>query len=355
MSVTLLPVALSLSLAAPALPLSPRKAPAPLARIEPGTIAAGSQSRGSGPPSIVEQRRRDRIVAHLVEVEAQASEQPKTAEPSLRKALAEFADAAPLMDTDDAQEARLFALLSLSRTLMFSNQDTAAAVAMDEALTIAGADPLPVALFGPVLEKLHRQRVAHRAEQAPASLTITCNVPCRVYNHEVEIGSGTHAVPAGVMRLWIEAQAANEPVVRETFELDPEQSKTIEYTVEPPALVPDESEVPDEVVSPGDPIEPVDPPASEPAPPQRLLPRWASVVGLVAGVGIAGGGGALVAVDHRCPDLADPRRTPCPRILDTDGAGWTAVAVGGALAIASAVILVIDERRQRRARRRRAR
>jgi hypothetical protein len=58
-----------------------------------------------------------------------------------------------------------------------------------------------------------------------------------------------------------------------------------------------------------------------------------------------------VAVDHRCPDLSDPRTTPCLRILDTDAGGFVLLAVGGALAITSAVILAIDEVRARRGRR----
>jgi hypothetical protein len=74
------------------------------------------------------------------------------------------------------------------------------------------------------------------------------------------------------------------------------------------------------------------------------------VLGLAAGTGAAAAGGVLVGVDHRCPDLSDPRQAPCLRILDTDASGFALVGVGGAVAITAAVILAVDEIRARRAR-----
>lgn len=291
--------------------------------------ATGLRSRGEGPYTPEERARRDAAVEALVAAEAQATESPETAEGPLLAALRGFGDVAPLVSGDaGAQEARTFALLALARTRLVLGTPDAAAAALDEALVTVRSGALPVEQFGPALMQLHEERAAALAPLATASLAVRCSVPCLVLVDEQPFPA---ALPPGIHRVWVEALAHGLPVQREELRLMPGSTVELVYEVEAPAPEPE-------------------PPVSEPAP-RRILPRWASVLGVAAGVGSAAAGGVLVGVDHRCPDLSDPRELACPRILNTDAGGWALFGVGGAVAITAAVILAIDEVRARRARR----
>lgn len=295
------------------------------------------RSRGDGPPTTAEKTRRNEVVEALLQAEAEATERPESAEPALLDALARFADIAPLVARDDyAQSARTYAQLALARTRLVLDRPSDAVIAIDAALRIARGAPLPAAQFGPDLVALVDERVAALAERPPGTLRVTCHLPCRVWVDEQPFETGP--LPTGAHRVWIEAKQPGRPVLREDVEIRAGERLDLAY------------DVPDDPSLDDDPP-PVD--AAEPVPlaPRRLLPRWASVLGLVAGGAGAGVGGGLVGVDHRCPDLSDPRQVPCLRILDTDAGGITLIALGSVVAVASAVILVIDERRGRRARR----
>jgi hypothetical protein len=303
----------------------------PLARLHTWAApdATGLRSRGEGPYTPEERARRDAAVDALVAAEAQATEDPETAERPLLAALRGFADVAPLVTGDaQAQEARAFAVLALARTRLVLGKPEDAAAALDEAIvTIRTA--LPVDQFGPALQQLHDERVAALAPMPAASLTVRCSVPCLVIVDEQPFPS---ALPPGVHRVWVEALARGLPVLREELRLTPGQAFELVYEVAAPA--------PDLLPRP----------VVEEVAPRRILPRWASVLGLAAGAGTAIAGGVLVGVDHRCPDLSNPRQVPCPNILDTDTGGFALLGVGGAVAITAAVILAIDEARARRAR-----
>lgn len=334
-----LTVALVSTFSSPAVPLSPR-GPSQVAvalgrSAGPSTARGGPRSRGTAALSAAEQRRRDRIVQALIDADAEATERPETAEPGLRRALSEFAAAAPLVANDEqAQTARIYALLALARTLLVSHQDTAAANTIDEALHVARDDALPVAQFGPALERLHDARVDALAGLQPGTLVIECTVPCKAWLNERPIEPGTHALPVGPYRVWIEAEVPNLPVVRETARIRKGETVSVRYELDP-SLVDASDRPPKHAVAER---------------PDRTLPRWASIVGVSVGAGLVGTGAALVAVDRRCPDLADPRSTPCANILNTDGGGWATLGVGGAMLISAAVILAVDEIRLRRAR-----
>jgi hypothetical protein len=343
--VTLATLALALALpgsaGAHAVPTNP-PAPAPVVALDAGlpalarlgsTPADGLRSRGAGPLTPDEEARRDAAIEALVAAEAQATESPETAEGPLQDALRGFSDVAPLVADDPrAQQARAFAQLALARTRLVLGRPRDAAAALDDALREAGHRPLPVDQFGPALAALHAERAAALAALPPASLTVRCTVPCRVLvdEHPVagELLPGTH-------RVWVEAVEAGQPVLRRALALAPGQAETLDYAVEPAAPTPAPTPVVD-----------------EPRPARRrILPRWASALGLGAGASVAIAGGALVGVDHRCPDLSNPREVGCLRILDTDTGGLVLLGVGGAMAITAAVILTIDEVRARRARR----
>ena len=301
-----------------------------LAVVEPGPVEP--RSRGEGSLTADERARRDAAIEALVAAEAGATESPETAEGPLQDALRAFADVAPLVSDDArAQEARAYALLALARTRLVLGRPADARRALDEAIVTIRDRPLPIEQFGPAMKALFDERSAALAARPLASLAVRCSVPCRVLVDEQPFAQ---ALPPGSHRVWVEALAPGRPVLRRELPLSSGEAVELTYEVEAPA-----------------PPARVEPPA--PAPPARILPRWASVLGLAAGAGAVAAGGALVGVDHRCPDLADPREVPCLRILDTDAGGFALIGVGGAMAITAAVILAIDEVRARRARRRR--
>lgn len=303
-----------------------------LARLGPAE-AEGPRSRGEGPLTDDERARRDAAIEALVAAEAQATETPETAEGPLHDALRGFSDVAPLVADDPrAQEARAYAQLALARTRLVLGRPQDAAATLDDALREAGKRPLPIEQFGPALAALHAERVAALGALPPATLTVRCSVPCRVlvdeHPLEGELLPGTH-------RAWVEALAPGLPVLRRALELQPGEAVELAYEVQAPAPTSGPAPVVDEPTTAR----------------RRILPRWASALGLGVGVGLVGAGGGLVGVDHRCPDLSDPRTTPCLRILDTDTGGFVLLGVGGAMAITAAVILAVDEVRARRGRR----
>lgn len=311
--------------------LAPRMGPPRLARLDARAepSEAPLRSRGSAALTPEERARRDAVIDALVAAEAGATESPETAEGPLQDALATFADVAPLVSDDArAQDARAFAMLALARTRLVLGRPGDAEATLDDAIATVRDRPLPIEQFGPALMQLHAERTAARAAMPPASLAVRCAVPCRVLVDEQPFSD---ALPPGDHRVWIEAVLPGQPVQRRTLRLAP--GEAVELTYEDAGTPATAPRVP-----------------SPPASPRRLVPRWVSVLGLAAGTGVAAAGGALVGVDHRCPDLSDPRQVPCLRILNTDVGGFVLLGLGGVSAISSAVILAIDEARARRRR-----
>ncbi len=291
------------------------------------------RSRGAGPWTAHERSQRDAVVRALIDAEAAATESPLDADAALAAALDDFADIAPLVATDaEAQAARTYAQLAYARTELVRDDPSSAEQRMDQALSEARGAALPADGFGPDLEALHQRRHAALARRQPGRIAIECAQPCVAWVDERPFDPEGGPLPPGVHRVWVEARAAGQPVVRQQLRLAAGHTVVVRYQVVAPKT--------------RGPTGPSDPP--EPATRRRILPRWASVLGLSVGVTAAGTGGVLVGVDHRCPGLADPRTTPCLRILDTDAGGWTLVGLGTATAVASAIILALDETRARR-------
>ncbi|MEM7155061.1 MAG: hypothetical protein AAF799_19590 [Myxococcota bacterium] len=336
-------LALAAALATPTgqpLPLRPRAtvtpAPAP-ARLAQSwamnTLAEPSlQSRGSGALSADEQARRDAVAQALLDAEAAATEHPETAEDALHDALDRFSEVAPLVGDDaDAQKARTFALLALARTYLVLERPDDAAAVIDDALRAARGQAVPAKQFGPQLGALHDARMKALGGQAKATLVLDCTSPCRAWVDERPFDPESPELLPGAHRVWVESTTAGQPVVREDLDLAAGQEATVRYEVELPP-------------------EPGSATATRADEPRRLLPRWASVLALSLGTGLAGAGGALVAIDHRCPStLADPRSTDCLNILNTDSGGFALIGFGSVTAITAAVILIVDEIRDRRA------
>jgi hypothetical protein len=87
-----------------------------------------------------------------------------------------------------------------------------------------------------------------------------------------------------------------------------------------------------------------------------VLPRWADILLLSAGVAAIGAGAALLAIDGRCPNQSVDPSNPstsvfCPQVYGTKTAGLVTLAAGGAAFLTGTVLLSVDEVRTRNNRR----
>lgn len=131
------------------------------------------------------------------------------------------------------------------------------------------------------------------------------------------------AVPEGVD---VETLGVVEPPAPECPEVteDPEP-EVVEFVEPPPACEPE-------------------PPPPPPPPRKRMLPRWAELTGLAAGVAVIASGASLWSVDGKCRPLGEELRD-CPRLWESTAAGASLVGIGAAVVITSTVLLIVDETR----------
>ena len=255
-----------------------------------------------------------------------ANEDPASGSTQLRDALNLLQGFAPqLAMNPEGQELRTMAQLTLARALLATNNADGAREAMDEAIRTSRGDPLPTKNFGPGLTALHRERAGVLEKQGAGTIEIVCNEPCRVFVNERPTQYRTEGLVPGTYRVWIEATDGSEPVVQRLVAIESDGHVfKLEFgrVVETP---PDENG-----------------PKSKPKKP-RLLPRWADVLLLSAGAVAIGTGATLWAIDHKCPDLSNPRTSQCPEVLLTKTAGIVTVAGGGALLLTGTVLLTVDE------------
>jgi hypothetical protein len=257
-----------------------------------------------------------------------ANEDPASGSTQLRDALNLLQGFAPqLAMNPEGQELRTQAQLTLARALLATNDADGARAAMDEAIRTSRGDPLPTKSFGPGLTALHRERQGVLEKQGAGAIEIVCNKSCRVFINERPTQQRTEGLVPGTYRLWIEATDGSEPGIQRLVEIESGHAFKLEFgrvVVEPT----------------GD-----DGPTPKPKQP-RILPRWADVLLMSAGAVAIGAGATLWAIDHKCPDLSDPRVMPqCPEVYYTKTAGIITVAGGGALFLTGTVLLSIDEAR----------
>ncbi len=248
---------------------------------------------------------------------------------SLADALVALQDYAPQLATDPkGQQLRTLAQLSYSRLLLAAGHGSEARAAMDEAIRTARGTPLPTNQFGPGLAALGKERGGALAKQGTGSLVVVCTGPCRIYLNERPIsGKSIAALIPGRYRLWIESGDRSVAPVRETIEIQANGEVT---TLGPQPLVP------------------IDDGPTKPRPgpeqPRRIMPRGAEIALMIGGAVGLGVGGALLAVDGRCPKGADPTDPEaCPSVYTTATAGIVTMALGGALLVSGAVTLSVDE------------
>lgn len=260
-----------------------------------------------------------------------ANEDPASGSTQLRDALNLLQGFAPqLAMNPEGQELRTQAQLTLARALLATNDADGARAAMDEAIRTSRGDPLPTKSFGPGLTALHRERQGVLEKQGAGAIEIVCNKPCRVFINERPTQHRTDGLVPGNYRLWIEATDGSEPGIQRLVEIQSGHAFKLEFgrvaVVDP--------------VSNDDPL-----PAPKPKKP-RILPRWADVLLMSAGAVAIGAGATLWAIDHKCPDLSNPRVEPmCPQVYNTKTAGIITIAGGGALFLTGTVLLSIDEAR----------
>ncbi len=198
-----------------------------------------------------------------------------------------------------------------------------AAAAMDEAIRSAAGRELPLRGLGTDLKALAKDRAAALAHAGSAAIEVDCAVACQVIVNERRSVNPTEPLALGTYRVWVVANDGEVEPVREDVTLDVVgETARIEF-----------GRVVDEPAKPGS-------PKRSERPKKQLLPLWAEVVGIVAGVGLVGAGAALLALDGKCKNGGDP--ATCPTLIENTAQGAALVAVGAGAMISFGVVLGVD-------------
>lgn len=255
----------------------------------------------------------------------------------LERALAALHEHAPVVAaSEDLQQARAVGYLTLARGYLARNDRAAAGVVVDEALRVSRGADLPSSAYGPTLHAFVQERLAARPADR-AILEVRCEAPCRVYLDETAAREVTSGLVPGVYRLWVESEG-QRTLRREVKVAAGDSMVPIHYNPTPaPAPVPAEGPTLTD--------RPEQEPGSPPAPSApadvgrvRVAPRWAEIVGVSLGVGLAVTGAVLTALGPTCVE-----QNPCEQLRRYDTAGIPILAVGSALAVAGSVTLAVDE------------
>ncbi|MFV8751204.1 hypothetical protein ACNOYE_11730 [Nannocystaceae bacterium ST9] len=277
-------------------------------------------------------------VAEVERLNLAVNRDPETNYPALAEAierLTEFAD--ELARDEQARQLRTLAQLNLARALLRADDEDGAGLVVDEAIRAAGDAEVPAGSFGPKLADFHAKRREALGEWGTGAIAVECSVACRVLIDEREVEDGATGLYFGTYRVWI---AADDPTLVEDpsparheviIDIDGEV-ETLRY--EPAPKIVDEPE-------------PIPEPPPPPPPPERLLPRWAEIVGLVAGASLIATGGILLSRDGHCiaggalDPMSDAQQ--CPQLWESTPGGAATLALGAALAVTGGVMLAVDE------------
>ena len=259
----------------------------------------------------------------------------------LRQAMAEL-EAFPqdLPNDEDAQRRLDQARLWLVWLYLSDRNKKGATEAMDAALRASGSRLLELALtFGPRVVDLHNARKEALEAAGRAVIEADCGeLPCELIVESRRAANPSAPLYLGTYEVWVGARDGSAWERHEVV-LDTKD-----------AVVPlvFEAGVPEEV-----PVEIIDEPEPIPMPvqPKRKLPRWAELLGVGAGVGLAVSGALMIAYAGRCQDGSDPREDPsitvddCPTPYSPDMLipGAVLTGVGGALLLTSTVLFTVDE------------
>ncbi len=242
--------------------------------------------------------------------------EPATSIAQLDAALAEAANQPQLADDDAALAKLANARLALAWLHLANADEAAAAAAMDEALRSARGLGLDAGKFGPAVLELHDTRKAALDANGRATIEVDCKVDCVVVINEQHAGNPTKDLMLGTYRVWISAQDGDPSWAFHKVTLD-EAGETRTILFEGPASV--------------DAVEPR----------KRTLPRWAKIVGMTVGLGVAAGGAVLMAYNGKCQGGGDP--ATCPKIYDNTVQGVSMLAAGGTVFLTFGALLTVDE------------
>ncbi len=208
--------------------------------------------------------------------------------------------------------------------------------AMDEAIRSSAGRALPLSGLGTPLKTLAKDRTDALNAAGTATIEADCSVPCQMIVNERRTASLTDPLPLGSYRVWVVATKGDvEPLYRNVVLRDPGQNAWVEFG---------KTEV---VVPPPDPDPAVDP-KKKPKRPKKtkkganlsgnrpLLPLWAEIVGVVAGVGLVATGAALLAIDGNCRDSS------CEQLIENTAQGAALVGIGSGVLLSFGALLTVD-------------
>jgi hypothetical protein len=274
------------------------------------------------PPEASEVQPLTKLDAALEQV---GSEEASATIAALDAALAEIAKQ-PQLAYDEASQAKLLeARVALAWLHLASGEQDEAAAAMDDALRTARGRDLEPGNFGPAILELHDARKAALAEAGSGSIEVECEVPCTVIVNEQVADNPVAGLALGGYRVWISASEGDPNWVFHEVELGA-AGGTERLRFERPETV--------AVTIP----EPIDVPQTKP---KRMLPRWAEIVGMTAGLGLAAGGAVFLALNGKCKGGGDP--ATCPQIYDNTIQAASLLAAGGAVFVTFGALLIVDE------------
>lgn len=249
-----------------------------------------------------------------------------------------------LAEDADTLAQRDFALYALAFAYFASDDDDAAALAMDEAIRTTRGREVPLALFGPAFAQLHARRREALAALGTARIIVQCS-DCTVVLDEAPATRTSEPLILGEYRVTvIEGDEVRSVAVVLTL-ADEDHTITMLGHAAPPPVVPRSSQ-------PEHAGERIDTNPAEPARTRdRRLPRWAGITGTAIGIAVLVAGGIILSFDGRCPNRADPVLHPsdCPKVYDAKPAGYSLLAAGAATTVTFGVLLTVGEVRQRRA------
>src|SRR5205085_1167550 len=81
-----------------------------------------------------------------------------------------------------------YARLALVRSLLATDDRSAATTAMDEMIALAGHDALPAKLYGPGVVELHAERTRALAEAEHGELVVECDTECAAIAGDTLVG-----------------------------------------------------------------------------------------------------------------------------------------------------------------------
>jgi hypothetical protein len=221
------------------------------------------------------------------------------------------------------------ARLALVWAYLADGRKDAATKAMDEAIRSAMNRPLPLSGLGPEVRQLHEDR-RHQLERAkPGTIAVDCE-NCQLLVNETRSANPSSPLLLGSYRVWTFDPDGNiDPMYSEVTLEAPGQTVTLVFR-EPEKIEERQS----------DSLRP-------------KVPRWAKILGMVAGAGMVVGGGLLLSRDGKCKNGDTPTSenvTACQDIWTSKPGGIALMGIGAGVFMGATVWLTVDEVRVNRSR-----